>query len=207
MNFSEVFGEAKQFYEQLPPQQRQAVVQQFQQHFGNSADPQLQRQAQSLDPSNPDPQQLGQLHDYAQQNDPGALNRAMDHPQIQSAMSHQGVTDWGGGQDQQYQGQQGGGYGDQGGYRDQGGQPGPGSDQGYQQGGQYGQGDPAQQEQGGFAHSGGYQQDVGDRQQEYPQGGYSDQEGQRGFSDPGQGYQQGDQYGRGEPSDRDPGGY
>ena len=180
MNFSEVFGEAKQFYEQLPPQQRQAVVQQFQQHFGNSADPQLQRQAQSLDPSNPDPQQLGQLHDYAQQNDPGALNRAMDHPQIQSAMSHQGVTDWGGGQDQQYQGQQGG---------------------------QYGQGDPAQQEQGGFAHSGGYQQDVGDRQQEYPQGGYSDQEGQRGFSDPGQGYRQGDQYGRGEPSDRDPGGY
>jgi hypothetical protein len=127
VNSSQVFGEAKQLYDQLDPQQRQAVVQQFQQHFGGSADPQLQQQAQSLDPNDPDPQQLGRLHDYAQANAPGALDRAMDHPDIRSAMSQQGVTDRGGGQDP-------GGY--------QQGDP-------FGEGSQFGQDDPSQRDQGG----------------------------------------------------------
>lgn len=180
MNFSEVFGEAKQFYDQLDPQHRQAVVQQFQQHFGNSSNPQLQQQAQALNPNNPDPQQLGQMHDYAQQNDPAAFNRAMDHPDIHSAMSQQGISDWGGSQGQ---------YGEQSGYGDRG---------GYQQDNS---GQPQYGGQGGDGDRGGYQQDNSGR------GQYGDPGGRRGDRNDNEGFQQGGQYNQGDPNQQGQGSY
>jgi hypothetical protein len=111
----------------------------------------------------------------------------MDHPDLQQAMSHQGVTDWSSSQNQgpqhhsqqyqdqqsqgqqfqdpqfqgrQYQAQQGRGYPDHGSKSDQ--ESGQGADQPgrYGEKGGYGQG------QGGYGHRDGYQQDtVGDQEQ------------------------------------------
>jgi hypothetical protein len=229
VNFSEVFGEAKQFYDQLSPQQRQMVVQQFKNHFGNSSDPQLQQQAQALDPNNPDPQQLGQMHDYAQQAAPDALNRVMDHPDLQQAKSQQGVSGWGGGYDpgRQYQSEQAGGYADQSGYSDQGfgqgasqsGQYGdrggyrqdPGVDgtqdpaQSYNQPDQYGDRSGYRQDPGDYGDRDAYQQGAVGGREEYPPGDYSD--GQPDSPRREQGYEQGGQYGQEDPYRQDQGGY
>ena len=93
--FGDMFGQPHQFYEQLDPQQQQVVGQQFQQEFAQSQDPYVQQQGwDRLDPSQLDPRQLGQMHDYAQQRDPSILSRVMDHPVLDAALVGLGVHEW-----------------------------------------------------------------------------------------------------------------
>jgi hypothetical protein len=94
MNLLERFEHPQDFYGQLSPDQQQAAGQQFQQFFGQSSDPQMQQYAQSFDPNNPDPRQLGRRHDYAQQHDPSILQRVMDHPVLDAALVGFGIHEY-----------------------------------------------------------------------------------------------------------------
>lgn len=97
MNFLERFEQPQNFYNQMSRDQQQAAgqqFQQFQQNFSQSSDPQMQQYAQSFDPNNPDPQQRGQMHDYAQQNDPSMLQRVMDHPVLDAALVGFGIHEF-----------------------------------------------------------------------------------------------------------------
>jgi hypothetical protein len=85
--FRDRFEQPQQFYEQLDPQQQQVVGQQFQQEFAQSQDPYVQQQGWGqMDPSQLDPQQLGQMHGYAEQRDPSILHRVMGHPVLDVAL-------------------------------------------------------------------------------------------------------------------------
>ena len=93
--FGDRFDQPQEFYGQLDPQQQQIAGQQFQQQFAQSSDPYVQQQGWGqMDPSQMGPEQLGQMHDYAQQNDPSMLNRVMDHPVLDAALVGLGVHEW-----------------------------------------------------------------------------------------------------------------
>jgi hypothetical protein len=93
--FRDRFKQPQQFYEQLDPQQQQVAGQQFQQEFAQSGDSYVQQQGWGqLDPSQLNPQQLGQMHDYAEQRDPSILHRVMGHPVLDAALVGLGVHEW-----------------------------------------------------------------------------------------------------------------
>lgn len=69
-------------YQQMSPDQRAAIAQQFIQGYqqqGNS-------QWGSLDPRSVSPQQLAQMHQDARQNHPGLLGDVMRHPVVSAAL-------------------------------------------------------------------------------------------------------------------------
>jgi hypothetical protein len=93
--FRDRFEQPQQFYEQLDPQQQQVAGQQFQQEFAQSGDSYVQQQGWGqMDPSQLNPQQLGQMHDYAEQRDPSILHRVMGHPVLDAALVGLGVHEW-----------------------------------------------------------------------------------------------------------------
>lgn len=74
-----------QIYQQLSPDQRAAVAQQFMQQYQQSGDPAAQ-QWTNMDPHNVSPQQLAQMHEYAAKNRPGILGDVMRHPVVSAAL-------------------------------------------------------------------------------------------------------------------------
>lgn len=91
--FSEIFRNPADFYNRLAPDQQAAATQSFQQQFQRSPDPQAQQYAQ-MDPSMIGPQQLAEMHQYAQRSDPGMLNRIMSHPVLDGALVAFGVHEF-----------------------------------------------------------------------------------------------------------------
>ena len=89
--FSEVFSNPGDFYNRLSPDQQGAALQQFQQHFGGMSDPQAQQFAQ-MNASQVGPQQLADMHQFAQQN--GMLGKVMDHPVLDGALVAFGVHEF-----------------------------------------------------------------------------------------------------------------
>ena len=93
--FSDVFPNPQNFYQQLDPNAQQAAAQQYQQQFAGSPDPYVQQQGwNQMDPSQVTPQQLGDMHQYAQQQDPSILSRVMDHPLLDGALVAFGAHEW-----------------------------------------------------------------------------------------------------------------
>ena len=91
--FNDRFQQPQDFYSQLDPQTQQAAGQQFQQQLAN--DPYAQQQGWTQqDPSQFTPDQLGQMHQYAQQQDPSILSRVMDHPLLDGALVAFGAHEW-----------------------------------------------------------------------------------------------------------------
>lgn len=69
-------------YQQLSPDQRAAVAQQFIQGYKQQGNTQWG----SLDPNSVTPQQLAQMHQDARQNHPGLLGDVMRHPVVSAAL-------------------------------------------------------------------------------------------------------------------------
>lgn len=91
--FGEQFQNPADFYGQLPPDQQAIAAQQFQQQFAQSPDPQAQQYAQ-MDAGQMGPQQLAEMHQYAQRQDPGMLSRVMDHPILDAVLVGFGVHEF-----------------------------------------------------------------------------------------------------------------
>ncbi len=93
MSFGEQFANPSEFYGQLPPEQQAVAGQQFQQEFQQSPEPMAQQYAQ-MDPNQMSPDQLGEMHQDAQQSDPGMLDRVMDHPILDATLVGFGVHEF-----------------------------------------------------------------------------------------------------------------
>ncbi|MBV9921312.1 MAG: hypothetical protein JOY78_10740 [Pseudonocardia sp.] len=93
MAFDDQFQNPADFYNQLSPDQQAVAAQQFQQEFQQSSDPTAQQYAQ-MDPNSVSPQQLGEMHQYAQQSDPSILSRVMSHPILDAVLVGLGIHEF-----------------------------------------------------------------------------------------------------------------
>lgn len=68
-------------YSQLPPQDRQAIAEQFINEYKKESTPEAKEFAK-LNPKDVTPKQLAEMHQHARDKNPGLLGKVMQHPVV-----------------------------------------------------------------------------------------------------------------------------